>query len=97
MENKTDKEILDISRMLAEIDEIEHIKQIFIRVSRTYDGGIIKIQGVVYKLKYVPLSVYQKYENDYLYKGEVTYHVSTDDEYPILKKTLDYYKNHILK
>jgi hypothetical protein len=95
-ESQENLNISDVRSMLDEISNIEKNNKIFIRVKKSYSGGnLIELQGVIFKLKYIPLSRYQKYEEEYLYKGDVTYGFEKD-EYLILKKTLDYYKNHIL-
>jgi hypothetical protein len=82
--------------ILDEINNIEKNDNIYIRVIKTYSSrNLIDLQGVIYKLKYIPLSVYKKYEAEYLYKSDITYGFE-EDQYLILKKTLNYYKNHIL-
>jgi len=82
---------------LDDIDNIERTNQIFIHVKKSYSGGkLIELQGVIYKLKQIFPVVYQKYEEDYLYKGEIILGFE-EDEYFILKKTLDYYKKKYLK
>ena len=83
------------SGILDEIKYIEDYNHIYIRVEKTYTGGkIIELRGIIYELEYDRLSRYQRYDERYLYKSDIKYGFE-DDEYLILKNTLDYYKKEL--